>query len=307
VGEWPVLEEREGWIRIRYDGVKGWLEVGQPDTGAASLAPSLGRDGADIAPEAEAAHLARGRALLGERRRAWSAGPFCVESDVRSSRLREAVTRVAVAFEAAYRERTGLLVPPSGDPESTVLLFERESTYSSFARPHSTSRAGHSTATVAALWLEARPEPDLGVLVHELTHLVNRRALGPVLPPWLEEGLAEELSWCRRDGRGNLLLGTTRREAERVRRMPRGAAPAAGAVLDFRKADFESSATQSTAYAMSGLLVRFLFEPERRERFRYFLASVAAGEPASETTLLACLGADLDGLQAAFAAWLDRR
>ncbi len=48
----------------------------------------------------------------------------------------------------------------------------------------------------------------LGTLVHELVHLLNRRAIGPALPSWLDEGLADDLGASRIDPDGRLWPGT---------------------------------------------------------------------------------------------------
>ena len=45
-------------------------------------------------------------------------------------------------------------------------------------------------------------------LLHELGHLLNRRALGPALPPWLDEGMSDDLAFSIVDESGRLLAGT---------------------------------------------------------------------------------------------------
>ena len=51
-------------------------------------------------------------------------------------------------------------------------------------------------------FLYAHPEAELSLdQERAYRHLLNRRAIGPALPPWLDEGLAEDLAQSRVEGR----------------------------------------------------------------------------------------------------------
>ena len=52
-------------------------------------------------------------------------------------------------------------------------------------------------AVAAGLLASACASADVAAtLIHELVHALNTRSIGPALPPWLDEGLAEDLSYA---------------------------------------------------------------------------------------------------------------
>ena len=74
-------------------------------------------------------------------------------------------------------------------------------------------------AGLAAFALGRNPLETRVIFVHELTHLLSRNALGEGLPAWLDEGMAEDLAWCRTDADGSAPAGHAGRP--RVRRAAR--------------------------------------------------------------------------------------
>jgi hypothetical protein len=45
--------------------------------------------------------------------------------------------------------------------------------------------------------VDSQPPDDLGMMVHELTHLVQAYPPGPNKPGWLVEGIADYIRWWR--------------------------------------------------------------------------------------------------------------
>ena len=157
-----------------------------------------------------------------------------------------------------------------------------------------------------------------------MTHLVNRRALGPALPPWLDEGLCGDLSHSEIGPQGEILpallggsfrsLGSTRiwwggRAAlEEISR-----AVESGELLDLETLVGLDWATfvgrqDGQTYPLSALLLRFLLEsPELGERFRLFLRDVAEGESSSGEALVSRLGVSWRTLEERFAGWVRMR
>lgn len=163
-----------------------------------------------------------------------------------------------------------------------------------------------------------------GRVVHELTHLLNRRGIGPALPPWLEEGLASDLSHAKIDERGRLHPGTvggeTLRMGESVFEVG-GLAEAralrdaleVGEVTSFEELTELDSEAFYTAervhlhYSLSLFWVRYLLSDESGSLaggFRSFLVALARGEALTQDLLLEHLGADWDELEWDFRAWV---
>ena len=87
-------------------------------------------------------------------------------------------SRVATAIEGAYRERTTLT--PVGAAAEAIILFAERADYDAFtegeARLAGLRPAGHTSRGLVALAAGERSASDVAAtLVHELTHLLNRR------------------------------------------------------------------------------------------------------------------------------------
>ena len=149
------------------------------------------------------------------------------------------------------------------------------------------------------------------MLVHELVHLLNRRFLGPALPSWLDEGLAEELAMSRIAADGTLVPGSLGRfeSGSRDRAllvgggeihlgalragMRRGDLPTLEELVGLDRTGFQAEDRFQIHYALSAFWVRYLLSgaaPAGADGFRSFLAAVAEGEPLDEELLLRSSG-----------------
>jgi hypothetical protein len=279
---------------------------------------------------------------LGARRLAWDR--FAVVTDAPGHPLLALGERVAAALPALHRERYGLDADgPSGSPTGagalqppalgTVVLFARDADYRAFLADTAGAGAardlaGHAGGGVAALPLGDRTARQAGAtLLHELTHLLNQRALGPGVPPWLDEGLAGDLELVEIGAAGNLLaerwaVGATRYRGERGRSGPlvvldrlladaaRGRLETLPQLTALGRAALAASPRRAELYALAALWVRFLLEdPGRAAALRTVLATLAAapGAPPADggAALLAeALEADLATLERPFRVWL---
>ena len=167
----------------------------------------------------------------------------------------------------------------------------------------------------------------LKALVHELVHLLNRRYLGPALPSWLDEGLAEELamshigtdgtlvpgrlgSWeVPASGEGRRLLGGGLVVLNGLRsRMRWGDLPSLERLVGLDRTAFQAAPEFRIHYALSAFWVRYLLSgesPAGAVGFRGFLAAVASGEPLDRELLQERLGAGWSELESGFRRWLD--
>jgi hypothetical protein len=255
-----------------------------------------------------------------------------VATDVRDERLLARLESVATALAPSYRQRFGLEAEPAG----TVLLFGREKGFRGWLAARSATEGGpadsglegFATSGTAALHAAQRSTDEVaGLLVHELTHLLTQSATERQLPPWLEEGLAEELAMSRLDREGAVIAGSLRMERtvradgpSRVERTVSGPGAALvrlvgtpgalvplDALLAFDAESFFQPAGRTDRYATAGFLVRFLLAEEpRAARFRSFLAEAAAGAAADGPALQAALGEPLPALEAELMGWLRR-
>jgi hypothetical protein len=163
--------------------------------------------------------------------------------------------------------------------------------------------------------------------VHELTHLLNRRALGPALPPWLDEGLAEDLAWSQVDPRGRLLPGSFGGSREKkgsvvrwkgaqaalrqlVRESEQGKLTSPSELIDLDWDEFVASPGRELRYAQAAILVRFLLDgrdPGAALGFRRFLRETAQGIPLSRSRLERSVGYSRDLLDREILSWLHAR
>jgi len=295
--------------------------------------PPLGRAAEPPRPlpgrSADPERLRAAETRLGASLQRTAAGPYGLLVDARLAPPLERWGALAGALDAAYAERTGQA--PIGEPAETVVLFADEAAYRDFqgleTRIAGIPTGGHASAGLAALWsLDRTPDEIESTLVHELVHFVSRRALGPALPPWLDEGLAEDLAQTPFDAAharfepGGFRVDVTR-TGERIAIRGGLAAldlaaraldgPARLPVADLLRLDWEGfvGAAAPVRYAQALVWIRFLLDggdAGRAARFREFLAGVARGEPADGARLLDLLGEDPAELEAALAAWVRR-
>ncbi len=152
-------------------------------------------------PQRNETRLARARSFLTAPQDVRPMGGFHLHTDVTDEATLSGLATVAVALPALYAVRYGIDVPEARTPDA-VVLYRGPKPYARFsdgdaAMPTASSR-GHAASGVAVLYVSAEGlDETRGVLAHELTHLLSRRALGPRLPAWIEEGLAEDFGMCR--------------------------------------------------------------------------------------------------------------
>jgi len=201
--ELPVLERRDGWIKVRFGVWQGWVHPGvDPAAAAGNLSFSL-------APDDQ--RLLHARVLLGEGVESRPLGPFVLYSDVRDEPLLAWLGSVAIDIFRAYRERFGL--DPGSEVHEIVVLFADEADYRSFVSVESriaqADSRGYTSEGLSVLFTGEHDRASLvSVFIHELTHLLNRRVFRSETPPWLEEGIAEDLAFSRVDQQGQIQLGT---------------------------------------------------------------------------------------------------
>lgn len=354
--ELPLLERSGGWARVRYGARKGWVALDAGRGGVAAAPRGPGRADPVLLARAVTRLGGAGDGDPGAAAAPSSLGPWALHTDLDPERHRDLLRfldRVAAQVPELYRDRYGAEAAPEDDPSASVgteavVLFAREEDYRAFARSDAAlvglDEGGFAGFGVAALYAEGRERGELAaLLVHELAHLANARRLGPDTPPWLEEGLANDLAYAR-IGRGGALDPEGLGGAERIRGESRradagtrtgevlalevttgGARAALGRVvtalrrgrllplerltaLDWR--EMADPADRDLAYAESAFFVRFLldptFEPEsgRREAFLGHLRSIAAGGPQPPQALLDALGEGWPDLEQAFHRWL---
>lgn len=73
-------------------------------------------------------------------------------------------------------------------PKDVTLIFRKNISAPAYAAGNAISVNGE--------WIRSHPD-DLGMMVHELTHLVQAYPPGPNKPGWLVEGIADYIRWWR--------------------------------------------------------------------------------------------------------------
>jgi formamidopyrimidine-DNA glycosylase len=282
--------------------------------------------------EADPSRIARARAILGGAAREDRLGPFPLLTDVAAPALLARASRLAETFDATYRERYGLA--PVGAARETLLLFAREADYRRYQGEERgiaeiAGAAGLAGGGVAATFVGERSDDEvLTTLAHEWAHLANRRALGPALPSWLDEGIAEDLGTARVDRDGRLLPGSWARlirssatgwtmtggEASlrelHARLAPAGASSPAPPQLErVLGLDWSAFAAESDApfhYALAGAFLRFLLSDDRlAPATRGWLGEVATGAPPEIEGLREALGLTWAELEIRLRDWIS--
>jgi hypothetical protein len=205
------------------------------------------------------------------------------------------------------------------------VLFRRRASYDEFLRRTAgpAAETGHFSRGVVALYREGRLLDDVRTtLVHELVHALGRRGLGPALPPWLDEGMADDLAESRIGGTAGVapgtVSGTTLRfgsffemhggEASREllrRQRERGGLLPLERLVAMDDAEFHAVRPAGLAYAEASFFIRFLLAGELQAPFRRYLRDVASGAPPTAETLQAALRRPWKELDAGLAAWIQ--
>ena len=316
---------------MRHRGATGWVYL----EGYDSRPPILGSDPDPVLPlppQAPSSDLfAFGLGILGESVPKRSLGPYGLYTDAPDTALLDLCDRVSEQLDSAYRDRYGLELV--GEPAEVVFLFQRLEDFATFRDrveafiQTSIEPWAHGFAAGGLVALHSEDLTRQAVcsrLAHELTHLLNRAGLGPALPPWLDEGLAEDLAGSLIDAEGRLHPGRLGGEVAHLGNQIRytGARAAALALLkaldegellplrelmDLDRRPFYAGERLPLHYAQSSFWVRYLLsghDPALAAGFRAYLAAVARGHPLTEELLLTNLGQDWPALDQGFRFWL---
>ncbi len=254
--------------------------------------------------------LAAARELLDGGGRLERCGPYPLYTDVTEDRLIAACGLLAERLDEVYAARYD--IRPRGEPASAIVLFARAESYRACARAGGVplGYAGYALAARGLAIFHAADQTAgsfATTLAHELTHLVNRRALGVNLPPWLAEGLADGIGDTATPRGFEPVDGIKGLEAlaDRLRQAQvSGKAGGLRRLVALKRGEFDHGVV-SHDYEQSALLVRFLLdEPELAAGFRRFLNDFAGGEIYDQERLAADLGADWEELDRRFERWL---
>jgi hypothetical protein len=329
----PRIGQQGVWVQVRWQDKIGWVSLtGQAVADGAE--PLLGSAAEPTHPvparKADSERFARARALLGasSEKSAQNArlGPYPLLTDLAAPERIAFLDRVAGQVESAYRERYGRT--PIGTSAETVLLFEREGTYRTYQDAEGAlagaEASGHSGYGLVAIWDGGRPTREIAeTLVHEIVHLLNRRAIGPQLPPWLDEGIADDLAHSRIGDDGALLPetlgGTAFRAGARIQYF--GARAALRQLVEAQGEGIAPSLPDLLAmpwerfvgegadlhYAQASFFIRYLLAGENSALapgFRAFLGAVADGGEPSAVALEKALGRSWPELELGFRAWV---
>jgi hypothetical protein len=325
-----VLAARDEWRRVRWHDREGWIRerpraAGPPlgsavepvrPVGGRAAAPALLAAAREVLAASDSGVAAGGLATR-------KLGPYALLTDVDEPALLLLLDRAAGAVEGAYRARYGLAL--AGAPAETVVLFRRRHSYEQYlARTGGpAAETGHFAGGVVALYREGRLLEDVRTtLVHELVHALGRRGLGPALPPWLDEGMADDLAESRIGAstgvEAGTVSGTTLRsgsffevhggEASREllrRELARRDLVPLARLVAMEDAEFHALRPAGLGYAEASFFVRYLLAGELAAPFRRFLRDVASGVPPAPQALAAALGRSWEELDAGLSEWIQ--
>ncbi len=188
----------QDWVRVIYGDLKLWLRApqftgGKPPLGSAPE-PVRGLEAVEISAE----RMIRARSAFQAPEVAAAAGPYRLIGDSPRIRSLAALCSGRLAdLDHDFATLTG--VKPRWQPRETLLAFSTHDSYRSFLgddRLPARDPAGVALPFQGFAATFFGQEPGARVcemLVHEAAHLTARRAFGPLLPPWLSEGIAAVL------------------------------------------------------------------------------------------------------------------
>ena len=333
LGNYSLVERHGDWFHIRrYSADQGvldgwtWLPGYEAPTAERLQRPDPVLPMESMPPDT--ARARRARSLMEERGVETSCEPYTFLTEGLDPHSLEYHCVVASSLEEIYRERFGL--NPIGEPAEAIFLFGSQDAYREFVSDDEAIRAegaGHASPSrgYVALYSEDLPREEVAsTRIHELTHLINRRALGPALPPWLEEGLADDLAESRLDESGRLIpgelggysqasgagirhFGGVVSASRLIKALDGSGLPDLSELVQMGSEEFHSAQRESLLYALSSFWIRFLLSDAPGadpEGFRAFLEAVAAGELLTPDLLARSLDADEAELDASFETWL---
>jgi hypothetical protein len=255
--------------------------------------------------------VAAARDLMTDEGRERTCGPYRLYTDVKDEALLTNCERLTSSLDATYAGRYG--VTPLGQPAETIFLFSTLDQYQDFVKQQTRMPIGYAAHADAgrgylALYTGDRSRQDIvETLIHELTHLINRRTLGGNLPPWLSEGLADGIGDTAAADGLRQIDGANGAEAQATRLemgYEVGRVPSVSRLLEKDSGEFDSG-TVSYDYEQSAFLVRLLLtDPDLGPRFRSFLRALAAGSVYTPELFYEHLGLDASELDRRLEAWV---
>jgi hypothetical protein len=300
---------------------------------AAAVSPPLGSDPIPAIPlpgrAADPARLDEARSLFEAPPRELRLGPYQLLTDVHDRAQLNALAKVVEQVEPVYRSRYQLDL--AGEAAETIVLYRSEEAYRVLQgrseRIRGLASRGHVGWGLVVIYAgEGAQDAGLTtVLRHELAHVLNRRGLGPALPPWLDEGLADDLAGHElgpaRETREAPLAAMRTIDGDRVeingalasldllaKALASGAAPDLRSILALDWKSFMEEPQATLHYAASAWLVRYLLDQGSGldRRFHAFLDRVArgaCGEPDDLETALGRSWPEIESGWRAYVAW----
>ncbi|MGB3563376.1 MAG: hypothetical protein WBH75_01555 [Thermoanaerobaculia bacterium] len=238
-------------------------------------------------------------------------GPYTMYTDVEDEALLTTCEHLTSSLDATYTRRYGLT--PLGQPAEAIFLFTSLDQYRSFVRQQTRMPIGYAAHADAgrgylALYTGDRSRQDIvETLIHELTHLINRRALGGNLPPWLSEGLADGIGDTATEKGLQQIDGANGAEAQASRLKmgyAAGQVPSITRLIEKDSGEFDAG-TVSYDYEQSAFLVRLLLtDPELARGFQAFLQALASGSVYAPGLFYKHMGLEALELDQRLEAWV---
>ncbi|MEJ2084064.1 MAG: hypothetical protein P8Y44_00095 [Acidobacteriota bacterium] len=327
----PILQRSEDWIqvaqpRLGESPLVGWIRAD------AAVEPTPAKIPDPVLPLAaipiDPLRLDRAKARMAVPIDVLECGPYPVVTDAPELDWLAGCSSLAVELEEIFASRYGLR--PVSLAAETILVFDSGERYRAFRdeeRVPFESHVAHafpSRGYIAILQGERSSEDLVSSLLHELTHLVTRRSLGPALPAWLSEGLADDVGQSAIDGFYRISPGEVGGETWQLgaQTLRSGgiaslvqlqtvdqlqALPRLSEVVRLDEEEFYDAEKVQLHYALSSFWIRYLLsEPDGvlARGFRSYLQAIAAGTPMAPSLLSDSLGTDLDELESGFRDWI---
>jgi len=333
LGNYSFVERRGDWFHIYrfsvdHGDLEGWIWLeGYVEPSAERLQrsePVLPL--AAVPPNPE--KVRRARSFMDQGGIEVPCGPYILYADVGDGSVSEVCAQLASQLEEIYRDRFGLT--PVSEPAEAIFWFLSRGAYEAFISDDESipaEKGGHAAPARGYLALHSEDLPREAVvstLAHELTHLINRRALGPALPPWLSEGLADDLAESRLEESGRLVpgelggyslaseavvqhFGGVVSAAKLIEALDGTGLPELRALVEMGPDEFHEPPQEALLYALSSFWVRYLLSGAPGSDpagFRAYLAAVASGVSITPDLLVQYLGDDWPELEAGFQTWV---